>query len=170
MSSTKNNPKSIRSISANSGSSLIKKIRGFYILARPRYTFFVVLVAFAGMVFETRSISYSVILPLFIIGLHYIAVCIKDDIEDYEVDLKLDKGRPLVQKSVSLREAYSAWIGLHLLSLPLALFVNMYFFILMALYAYTTWKKYHDGIAVRVNVTQQKAVVDKYLPRHKKRR
>lgn len=43
-------------------------------------------------------------------------------------------------------------------------------FVLMAIYAYSIWKKYNDGIATRVSMTQQKAVVDKYLPRPKKRK
>ncbi len=115
-------------------SSLADKIKGFYILIRPRYTLFVALVAFAGMFVPNGKISTAYLLPLFVITLHYMAICIKDDIEDYEVDLKLDKGRPLVKSLVSIKEAYTAWISMHLLALPLALFVSVKFFALMAVY------------------------------------
>lgn len=114
--------------------SLTDKIKGFYILIRPRYTLFVAFVAFAGMFIPTGKISTEYLLPLLVITLHYMAICIKDDIEDYEVDLKLDKGRPLVKSLVSIKEAYTAWISLHLLALPLALFVSEKFFIVMAVY------------------------------------
>lgn len=110
------------------------KIKGFYILIRPRYTLFVILVVFAGLFIASGKVSVSYIVPIFVIALHYMAICVKDDIEDYEVDLKLDKGRPLVKGMVSIQEAYSVWIGLHLLALPLSLLVSNIFCITMALF------------------------------------
>ncbi len=49
-------------------------------------------------------------------------------------------------------------------------FGTVLLFILMFVYGYSVWKKYNEGIAVRVSVSQQKAIVDKYLPKPKKRR
>jgi 4-hydroxybenzoate polyprenyltransferase len=111
-----------------------KKFKGFWLMIRPSYTVFVLLVAFAGMFFATRRIDLSFLLPLLVIGLHYIAVCIKDDIEDREVDRIIGKTRPLVQNLVSLKEAYVGWLLLHILAVPLSLIVGFYFFLIMIFY------------------------------------
>jgi len=110
------------------------KFRGIVMILRPEYTLFAGIAGIAGMVFGKGGFYLSFILPAFALTLHYMAVCVKDDVEDLEIDRRLDRRRPLVVGVLSMKEAYTLYAILHLLALPLSWFVNLRFFALMALY------------------------------------
>ncbi len=49
-------------------------------------------------------------------------------------------------------------------------FATILLFALMLFYAYSIHKKYKEGISARISHVQQKKIVDKYLPKPKKRK
>ena len=115
---------------------ILQQVRGFVVLMRPEYTLFVGFVIFAGMFLALGGTNRTFILPLIVTVLHYSAICIKDDVEDYDIDVRLDRSRPLVEGSVSIKVARWSWIIFHGLALPLAWLVNLPFFILMLTYPF----------------------------------
>ena len=110
------------------------KFRGIAMILRPEYTLFAVMAGIAGMAFGKGGFHASFILPAIVMTLHYMAACVKDDLEDLEVDRRLDRKRPLVVGVLSMHEAYALYVTLHLLALPLSLLVSLRFCVLMALY------------------------------------
>lgn len=87
------------------------------------------------MWFSSGNLSADMIMPLLIVSLHYSAICVKDDIEDYEIDKMIDLSRPLARGSTTMVEAKVLWILLHVVALGLS-FINFnpYFFVLMLFY------------------------------------
>lgn len=111
-----------------------EKTRGVYMIVRPEYTALAVGVAAVGMMYASKTIQLWYLIPLTAIMLHYMAVCVRDDIEDYEYDKQFRKNRPLVQKYLSEPQASTLWLCLHLIAVPLSLLVSVEFFVVMLFY------------------------------------
>jgi len=127
--------------------SVVSKAKGVLLLLRPSYALFAALWVWAGMFFVERDFELSphYVLPPLIMFLHYMGACVKDDIEDRDIDRLIDPSRPLVVGSVSLGAATAIWILLHAIALvPAYVFVNTAFFLTTIVYvgvgvwAYTT--------------------------------
>lgn len=127
--------------------SVISKAKGVILLLRPGYALFVACWVWAGMFFVERHFEPSLhhVLPLLIMFLHYMGACVKDDIEDRDIDRRIDPSRPLVVGFVSLAEARAIWLLLHGIALvPAYVFVNAAFFwaviiyVVVGVWAYTT--------------------------------